>query len=108
MKISYEADFDYATDGINVTFPDIPHAFTCGFTKRQAKKMAKEVLSLVWHGSKLTDLPPATKRTDKTCLADHSVEKKHVRMKVRDGVLIGKNVTEFPSETAAPKSFDEV
>ena len=61
MKISYYAIFEYAKDGINVTFPDIPNAFTCGFGKRHAKKMSKDVLSLVLHGTNVSDLPVATK-----------------------------------------------
>lgn len=95
MKIAYYADFDYADDGINVTFPDVPNAFTCGSDKRHAKKMAKDVLSLVLHGSRLADLPPATKPTKRECLAGHSMVKIHVRMKVKNGVLIGKNVIEL-------------
>lgn len=98
MKISYYANFDYADDGINVTFPDVPKAFTCGFTKRNAKKMARDVLSLVLHGSKLTDLPPATKPANKKRLDHRSVVRIYVRMKVKDGVLIGKNVIELHSK----------
>ena len=95
MKLSYYADFEYANDGINVSFPDIPNAFTCGFNKRHAKKMARDVLSLVLHGTELINLPPATIPKKKTGFCKHSMVKIHVRMKVKNGVLIGKNVIEL-------------
>lgn len=98
MKISYYAHFDYADDGINVTFPDIPNALTCGFTKRHAKKMAGDVLSLVLHGLKLIDLPPATEPANRKCFGNHSFVKIQVRMKVKNGILIGKNVIELQSK----------
>lgn len=98
MKLSYYADFEYANDGINVAFPDIPNAFTCGFNKRHAKKMARYVLSLVLHGTELINLPPATIPQKKTGFCNHSMVKIHVRMKVKNGVLIGRKVIELPSK----------
>ena len=43
MKISYNAILEFAEDGINITFPDIPNAFTCAYTKDEAINMAKDV-----------------------------------------------------------------
>lgn len=40
----YYAHFDYADDGITVTFPDIPEAITCGRTDAEATAMAEDVL----------------------------------------------------------------
>lgn len=97
MKISYYAIFDYDQDGINVTFPDLPNAFTCGFTKRHAKKMAKEVLVLVLHKLYVSDLPTA--KTKKTvfdiCTGEQECVRISVRMKVKNGILLGKNVVEL-------------
>ena len=46
---SYEfvAVLDYAEDGINITFPDIPEAISCADTTKEAMKNAEEVLGLV-------------------------------------------------------------
>lgn len=40
----YPAVFDYAEDGISVSFPDLPGCFTCGKTDAEALRMAKDAL----------------------------------------------------------------
>lgn len=49
MKDNYEfvAKFEYAKDGINITFPDLPGAISCANTTEEAIKNAEEVLGLV-------------------------------------------------------------
>lgn len=42
----YPAVFNYADDGISVTFPDLIGCITCGDTEEEALLMAKEVLGL--------------------------------------------------------------
>ena len=42
----YPALFDYADDGITVTFPDLPGCITCGQHDEEAFFMAKEALAL--------------------------------------------------------------
>lgn len=46
----FPAIFEYAHDGINVTFPDLPGAITCGDTDSEALRMAKECLALHLYG----------------------------------------------------------
>lgn len=46
----YSAIFEYTDDGINVSFPDLPEALTCGSTTEEALRMAKEVLELTIYG----------------------------------------------------------
>lgn len=47
MKVYYPAILQKDVDGsINVTFPDLPEAITCGNTLTQAIEMAKECLGL--------------------------------------------------------------
>lgn len=41
-----EALFEYADDGITVTFPDLPGCITCGVTEEEALVMAKDALSV--------------------------------------------------------------
>ncbi len=40
----YPAIFDYAEDGISVSFPDLPNCITCGDNDEEAFHMAKDVL----------------------------------------------------------------
>ncbi|MBQ9601527.1 MAG: type II toxin-antitoxin system HicB family antitoxin [Neisseriaceae bacterium] len=40
----YYANFDYADDGITVTFPNIPEAITCGDNEEDALSMAEDCL----------------------------------------------------------------
>ena len=97
MKISYYAIFEYAKDGINVTFPNIPNAFTCGFSRRHAKKMAKDVLSLVLHGTDVSDLPVSTNTMFGAAPSKKFSEyvKISIRMKIKNRILIGKHIVEF-------------
>lgn len=43
-KYVYPAVFDYAEDGISVSFPDLPGCLTCGKTDAEALHMAKDAL----------------------------------------------------------------
>jgi predicted RNase H-like HicB family nuclease len=97
MKISYYAIFEYEKDGINVTFPDIPNAFTCGFNRKHAKKMAKDVLSLVLHGTNVSNLPDSTDTVFGIASSKKSSEyvKISIRMKTKNRILIGKHIVEF-------------
>ena len=97
MKISYYAIFEYAKDGINGTFPDSPNAFTCGFSRRHAKKMAKDVLSLVLHGTDVSHLPVSTNTMVGIVSSKKSSEyvKISIRMKIKNRILIGKHIEEF-------------
>ncbi len=42
----YPAIFDYAEDGISVSFPDLPGCFSCADSDEEAVSMAKEALGL--------------------------------------------------------------
>ena len=61
------------------------------------KKMAKEVLVLVLHKLHVSDLPTA--KTKKTvfgiCTGEQECVRISVRMKVKNGILLGKNVVEL-------------
>ena len=46
----YPAVFDYADDGISVSFPDLPGALTCGDTDEEALRMARECMALHLYG----------------------------------------------------------
>lgn len=56
----YFALFDFADDGINVTFPDLPGCITCGYTKDEAIEMAKEALMLYLEDMIEENIPRAT------------------------------------------------
>ena len=48
MKNTYEfvAIFDYAEDGINIYFPDLPGCLSCADNTKEALKNVEEVLEL--------------------------------------------------------------
>ncbi|MDQ0724909.1 putative RNase H-like HicB family nuclease [Paenibacillus sp. W4I10] len=54
----YYAIFNFAEDGINVTFPDLPGCITCGDSVEEALLMAKEALELFLDGEPVEDIPP--------------------------------------------------
>lgn len=43
----YPAIFEYADDGISISFPDIPGCFSCADTDEEALYMAKDALGLM-------------------------------------------------------------
>lgn len=45
-EYEYKAIFDFADDGISVSFPDLPGCISCGYSKEEAIQMAKEALIL--------------------------------------------------------------
>lgn len=44
-KYVYPAVFDYAEDGISISFPDLPGCFSCADNDAEALRMAKDALS---------------------------------------------------------------
>lgn len=40
----YPAIFNYADDGISISFPDLPGCFSCGWNDEDALRMAKDAL----------------------------------------------------------------
>lgn len=46
----FPAIFEYADDGINISFPDLEDCFTCANSTEEALEMAEEVLRLVLKG----------------------------------------------------------
>ncbi len=64
MKDSYEfvAIFDYAKDGISISFPDLPGCLSCANTTKEAIKNAEEVLGLVLYDmeKEKEEIPDAT------------------------------------------------
>jgi predicted RNase H-like HicB family nuclease len=62
----FPAVFNYADDGISVSFPGLPGCFTCGDTDEEAVKMAEEALGLhLWGMENDGDLIPEPSRGDK-------------------------------------------
>lgn len=53
----YYAIFNFADDGINVTFPDLPGCITFGHSVEEALLMAKEALELFLDGEPIEDIP---------------------------------------------------
>lgn len=64
VDIQYYAVFEYADDGINITFPDIPEALSCAFSKNQAIKMSEDALVLALEGRRKCELPKPSKRDE--------------------------------------------
>ena len=64
MKDSYEyvTIFNYAKDGINISFPDFPGVFSSASTTKEAIKNANEVLGLVIYDMEVDniDIPNPT------------------------------------------------
>lgn len=95
MKIQYNAIFEYEQDGINITFPDIPNAFTCAYSRDEAIEMAKEVLDIVLHGMHYENLPVVSSKDEIKIGANSEVVEIEIEMGIKDDVLFGYNVIEL-------------
>lgn len=71
MKESYEfvAIFNYAKDGISISFPDLPGVFSSAETTEEAIKNANEVLGLVLYDMEIDGkkIPKATSLENIKC-----------------------------------------
>lgn len=95
MKISYNAILEFAEDGINIAFPDIPNAFTCAYSRKEAIKMAKEVLEITLHKEKYSNLPRPTKK-DKISIGDNSeIVEITIFMELRNDLLFGDGIIDI-------------
>ena len=95
MKISYYAVFEYAGDGINITFPDIPEALTCAYSRKESIKMAKEVLELSLHKKRYSDLPKPIEK-NKIFIKDNTeIVEITISMKLQKDLLLGNEIIEI-------------
>lgn len=93
--LKYPALFEVNSDGISISFPDIPGCLSCAFSKSQAFKMAKEALALALHGAKIHELPtqnyPVKRFTSKTFYIRTIV----IKIEFKDNYLFDKDVVVF-------------
>ncbi len=98
MQITYIAVFEFADDGINITFPDVPNAISCAYNYDEAVEMAKEALELTLHGKKITSLPES-----KTILLDNTEYLKYVPITIeintKNDFLYSDNVYEIDNSS---------
>jgi predicted RNase H-like HicB family nuclease len=77
-RYSFIAVFDYADDGISISFPDLPGCLPCASTEEEAFKNAKEALGLhLWGMEQDHDVIPAS-----TPLKDIKLTKNQVAVMV--------------------------
>lgn len=95
ITLKYPALFEVNSDGISISFPDIPECLSCAFSKSQACKMAKEALALALHGVKIHELPtqsyPVKRFTSKTFYIRTIV----IKIEFKDNYLFDKDVVVF-------------
>lgn len=76
IKYRYPAIFDYNEDGISVKFPDSPSCLTCGTTKKETIRNAREALSLHLYGIEQDgdEIPSPTPTSKITLQQNQSIE----------------------------------
>ena len=87
QNLSYLAIFRFDSDGINISFPDLPGCLSCAFSKNQAVPMAEEALSLWLSGMEYSALPPPSPVDLFTCRANESAHEIAVSVRVKDGII---------------------
>lgn len=87
QNLSYLALFRFDSDGINISFPDLPGCLSCAFSENQAVPMAEEALSLWLSGMEYGQLPPPSPVDLFTCRANESAHEIAVSVRVKDGII---------------------
>ena len=87
MKLSYYAVFEYAPDGINITFPDLP-AVSCAMDEEKGVVMAAEALALCLHGMSPEDIPAPSRLEDIALRDDCKAFSITVELEILDGKLV--------------------
>lgn len=94
LHIRYPAIFYIDTDGISISFPDIPECISCAFTKKQALNMAKDALELMLHNMKINNLPPQLYPLKRFSAESFFIRSITVKFNVVDNRLISTKVVE--------------
>lgn len=87
QKLSYYALFRLDSDGINISFPDLPGCLSCAFSENQAVPMAEEALSLWLSGMEYGELPPPGPADAIVCRANESAHEIAVSVRVKNGII---------------------
>ena len=95
MKLSYYAVFQYDSDGICISFPDVPPALTCADNEPDGMKYAKEVLELALHGLPVDEVPQASSAGQIAVSENQKLFLITAQLEERNGKLFGKNVVEL-------------
>lgn len=95
MDITYYSVFDYASDGINIRFPDIPPCLSCASTYEEAVFMAQDALALYLHGIEPHDLPTPNSLDEIELSANEKAVKISVNMQIVNGRLFDPEVQEL-------------
>ena len=95
MIITYNAIFEYNSDGICVSFPDVPVANTCGFSDPEAVEMAQNVLILALHGTVLSELPKPTPSNKINLSTKQEIHPISAGFEIYHGKLFNKKVKSF-------------
>ena len=95
MKVSYYSVFQYAIDGISISFPDIPAALTCADNDEDGKKFAKEALVLALHGLPISQLPTPTPSDSIKTKEGQKAVLITAEFEIVNGKLVSHSVREF-------------
>ena len=105
ITLKYPAIFEVDSDGISISFPDIPECLSCAFSKRKAYKMAKEALVLALHDVKIHELPAQSYSVKRFTSKELYIRTIVVKMEIRDNRLFDKGVI-VASKEQENESYD--
>ena len=87
-----------SSNAISIEFPDLPGCLSCAYNYSKAKKNAREALILYLHGMNADDIPASNYiKIKNECAENSEIIKITVKMREKDGKLVGKGVKQFKS-----------
>lgn len=95
MKLSYYAVFQYDSDGICISFPDVPPALTCADNEPDGMKYAEEALELALHGLPVDEVPQASSAEQIAVSENQKLFLITAQLEERNGKLFGKDVVDL-------------
>lgn len=95
MKFAYYAVFQYDSDGICISFPDVPPALTCADNEPDGMKYAEEALELALHGLPVDEVPQASSAEQIAVSENQKLFLITAQLEERNGKLLGKDVVDL-------------
>lgn len=95
IVLKYPAIFNIDSDGICISFPDIPECLSCAYTKKQARAMAKEALELALHRVEVEKVPARKYPIQHFSSKKFYIRTITVRMSIKENCLFSVNVVDF-------------
>lgn len=87
MELKYYAKLKKDENGFYISFPDVPGCFTCAFNREEINSISAEMLSYIFNGRRVEQLPRPSAREEISLEEDRELQEIVFEMAVEGGRL---------------------